>query len=65
MRDKPEWTPEKINAAMNAGQEHAVPLKEHLPVHIAYFTAWVNPDGSLTYTDDPYGLDAKQKALTF
>jgi murein L,D-transpeptidase YcbB/YkuD len=65
MRDKPEWTAEKINAAMNAGQEHAVPLKEHLPVHIAYFTAWVNPDGSLTYTDDPYGLDAKQKSLTF
>ena len=62
MRDRPEWTAEKINAAMNAGQEHAVPLKEHLPVHIAYFTAWVNPDGSLTYTDDPYGLDAKQKA---
>jgi len=23
-------------------------LKEHLPVHIAYFTAWVNPDGLLT-----------------
>jgi murein L,D-transpeptidase YcbB/YkuD len=46
---------------MNAGQEHAVPLKEHLPVHIGYFTAWVNSDGSVTYTDDPYGLDEVQK----
>jgi len=60
LRDNPEWTAEKITAAMNAGQEHAVPLKQHLPVHIGYFTAWVNPDGSLTYTDDPYNLDASQ-----
>jgi L,D-transpeptidase YcbB len=62
LRDKPEWTEEKISAAMNAGHEQAVPLREHLPVHIAYFTAWVNPDGSLTYTDDPYKLDEKQAA---
>lgn len=61
LRDNPEWTSEKISAAMNAGQEHAVPLKEHLPVHIGYFTAWVNPDGSVTYTDDPYHLDEVQK----
>jgi murein L,D-transpeptidase YcbB/YkuD len=61
LRDNPEWTMEKITAAMNAGEEHAVPLKEHLPVHIGYFTAWVNPDGSVTYTDDPYGLDEGQK----
>jgi murein L,D-transpeptidase YcbB/YkuD len=60
LRDKPQWTSEKITTAMNAGQEHAVALKQHLPVHIAYFTAWVNPDGSVTYTDDPYELDVKQ-----
>jgi murein L,D-transpeptidase YcbB/YkuD len=45
---------------MNAGQEHAVALKERLPVHIGYFTAWVNPDGSVAYTDDPYNLDESQ-----
>jgi murein L,D-transpeptidase YcbB/YkuD len=60
LRDNAEWTSEKIDAAMNAGQEHAVPLKEHLPVHIGYFTAWVSPDGSVTYTDDPYNLDENQ-----
>jgi murein L,D-transpeptidase YcbB/YkuD len=63
LRDNPEWTTEKIGAAMNAGEEHAVPLKEHLPVHIGYFTAWVNPDGSVTYTDDPYHLDENQRRL--
>jgi murein L,D-transpeptidase YcbB/YkuD len=62
LRDQPQWTIEKISAAMNAGQEQAVRLKQHLPVHIVYFTAWVNPDGSVKYTDDPYGLDARQVA---
>jgi L,D-transpeptidase YcbB len=61
LRDNPEWTMEKISAAMNAGHERAVPLKEHLPVHIGYFTAWVNPDGSVMYTDDPYQLDERQQ----
>jgi murein L,D-transpeptidase YcbB/YkuD len=59
LRDNPGWTTETITVAMNVGREHAVPLKEHLPVHIGYFTVWVNPDGSVTYTDDPYGLDEK------
>jgi murein L,D-transpeptidase YcbB/YkuD len=63
LRDRPEWTPEKISTAMNAGHEQGVPLKEHLPVHIAYFTAWVNPDGTVTYTDDPYKLDERQAHL--
>jgi murein L,D-transpeptidase YcbB/YkuD len=63
LRDKPDWTTEKITAAMNAGKEQAFPLKEHLPVHIGYFTAWVNPDGSATYTDDPYGLDEQQTRI--
>jgi murein L,D-transpeptidase YcbB/YkuD len=64
LQDRPEWTPEKISAAMNAGHEQGVPLKPHVPVHIGYFTAWVNPDGSVTWLEDPYGLDAKQNAQT-
>jgi len=55
--DQPEWTGERISVAMNARQERAVALKEKLPVHIGYWTAWVQPDGSVTYTDDPYGID--------
>jgi murein L,D-transpeptidase YcbB/YkuD len=63
MRDRPEWTAERIGDAMNGEREQAVPLKEHLPVHIGYWTAWVNGDGSVTYTDDPYKLDEKQAAI--
>jgi len=63
LRDKTNWTEERIVAAMNAQQEQSVTLKEPLPVHIGYWTAWVGEDGSVTFADDPYGLDRKQQAL--
>jgi murein L,D-transpeptidase YcbB/YkuD len=62
--DRPEWTSQRIRAAMGANREQTVTLKTHLPVHIGYWTAWVEPDGkTVTYTDDPYGIDAKHAAV--
>ena len=64
MRDRPEWTPERIATAMHANEEQTVKLKSPIPVHIGYWTAWVEPDGkTVTYTDDPYGIDARQLQL--
>lgn len=64
MRDRPEWTPERIDAAMHKDEQQTVTLKEHIPVHIGYWTAWVEPDGkTVTYTGDPYGFDAAQARL--
>jgi murein L,D-transpeptidase YcbB/YkuD len=57
LRDQPEWTAARITNAMNARREQAVTLKEKLPVHIGYWTAWVEPDGHVTFTGDPYGID--------
>jgi murein L,D-transpeptidase YcbB/YkuD len=63
MRDRPEWTPERIATAMHAKHEQIVKLKDPIPVHIGYWTAWIEPDGkTVTYTDDPYGIDARQLA---
>ena len=62
--DRPEWTEPRIEAAMSANNEQTVTLKERLPVHIGYWTAWVEPDGkTVTYTDDPYGIDPKHLAI--
>jgi murein L,D-transpeptidase YcbB/YkuD len=64
LRGRPEWTPERIDAAMHAETAETVTLKQKLPVHIGYWTAWVEPDGkTVTYTDDPYGIDAAQARL--
>ena len=36
-------------------------LKNSVPVHIVYLTAWVNSDGLLYYCDDIYHYDKKQR----
>jgi murein L,D-transpeptidase YcbB/YkuD len=52
-----EWPEEKIFAAMQSGVEKYVKLKEKIPVHIAYFTAWVDENGGLHFQPDVYGYD--------
>jgi murein L,D-transpeptidase YcbB/YkuD len=60
LHDKAQWTPERIRTAMVGEREQAVRLRKPIPVHIGYWTAWVAADGSVTYFDDPYGLDRRQ-----
>ena len=58
--DQPDWTAARIRAAMAEPREQTARLKRPLPVHIGYWTAWVEPDGkTVTYTDDPYGIDER------
>jgi murein L,D-transpeptidase YcbB/YkuD len=52
-----KWTPEKINEAMNSGDEQFVKLKDPVPVFITYYTAWVDDNGVLNFRDDIYGHD--------
>ena len=58
LRHQPEWTPERINEAMNAGTEKYVKLKDPVPVIITYYTAWVE-DGQLNFREDVYDHDKK------
>jgi murein L,D-transpeptidase YcbB/YkuD len=57
LRDQPEWTPEKIEEAMDSGQEKYVKLKSPVPVIITYYTAWVDDNGQLNFRDDIYSHD--------
>ena len=61
LRDQREWTDEKITAAMQAGVERAVPLKQPLPIYLVYFTAW-EEDGVLKTVPDVYGIDRRHIA---
>lgn len=65
LRKDSSWTEQKIDAAMNAGKEKYVTLKNKLPVYIGYFTAWVDSQGRLNFRDDVYGHDAKLAKLLF
>ncbi len=59
LRDQPQWTPDKIDEAMHAGQEQTVKLKEPIPVYLGYWTARVTPDGLMQFRKDVYGIDAR------
>jgi murein L,D-transpeptidase YcbB/YkuD len=60
LRDQSQWTPEAIHAAMRAGQERHVKLSQPIPVHIVYFTTWVDANGGVHFQPDVYGYDMKQ-----
>ncbi|MGZ5285895.1 MAG: L,D-transpeptidase family protein [Flavisolibacter sp.] len=59
LKDHSEWTPEKVYAAMNAGTEKFVKLKDPIPVVITYYTSWVDERGQLNFRDDVYDHDRK------
>jgi murein L,D-transpeptidase YcbB/YkuD len=63
MKGQPEWTREKIEAAMHAGSERHVKLPKPIPVYLVYQTAWVDDDGQLRFLDDLYGHDEAQRLL--
>ncbi|MEP6950847.1 MAG: L,D-transpeptidase family protein [Ginsengibacter sp.] len=58
LKDDPTWTTEKINKAMNKGNEEYVAVKNPIPVFITYYTAWVDDSGKLNFRNDIYGHDA-------
>jgi murein L,D-transpeptidase YcbB/YkuD len=39
--------------------ENTIPLKDPVPVHLVYFTAWPSPKGKMTYRRDVYGRDGR------
>jgi hypothetical protein len=64
LRDSPEWTRERIDAAMQGTRPTQVNLKEKLTVFLLYDTAYVDSKGVVSFADDYYGHDAQlEKAL--
>jgi murein L,D-transpeptidase YcbB/YkuD len=64
LRDKPEWSLDKINATMNGDQTVEVHLDKPIPVLILYTSAVVEPDGMVHFFGDIYGQDSNlDKAL--
>jgi murein L,D-transpeptidase YcbB/YkuD len=65
LRNQPEWTPEKISAALNSGEQKFVKLKDPVPVFITYYTAWVNENNVLNFREDIYQHDQQLVAKMF
>ncbi len=59
LQDKPEWTPEHIQDAMNGAETLQVTLDKPIPVLIVYATAVVLGSGEVRFFDDIYKQDAR------
>lgn len=59
LRDQPEWTSERIAAAMAAGKTSTARLTQPIPVVLFYTTAIVDAAGHVLFQPDIYGYDRK------
>ena len=57
----PDWTSERLRKLIGKG-ERTIRLPEKLPVHLAYFTAYVDDGGTYRTLPDVYGYDNRMKA---
>jgi murein L,D-transpeptidase YcbB/YkuD len=53
------WTRERLERALDRGRERWVPLPAPVPVHIGYWTAWVDERGVAHFGPDVYEWDAR------
>jgi len=59
LADQPTWTRERIDEVIDAGVERTVRLTTGVPVHLLYWTAWADEDGTMEFRSDIYGRDGK------
>jgi len=57
LQGDPNWTRERILAAIDKNVEQTVPLPESIPIHLLYWTAWVDEDRVVHFRNDIYGRD--------
>ncbi|MFH1878527.1 MAG: L,D-transpeptidase family protein, partial [Candidatus Omnitrophota bacterium] len=53
------WSGKEIKEALNPGAGKTVKLKNPVPVHILYWTAWADDTGTINFREDIYGRDLK------
>jgi L,D-transpeptidase YcbB len=58
------WSEQQVANLLDGGTRE-VPLTTRIPVHMTYFTAMVDRQGSLQTFGDLYGLDARMGAILF
>lgn len=57
--------PDKIDSIAASDQTTDVKLRRPIPIHLTYFTLWVEPDGKLSDLEDIYSRDKSMELLLF
>ena len=59
------WDRARVDKEIDSGKSQPTTLKQKIPVHLTYFTAWPDSSGKISYFNDVYERDATmEKALT-
>ncbi len=58
----PPWNREKIARAIEENNEQTVKLSRPVPVHLLYWTAWTDEEGTIHFRQDIYGRDKRLEA---
>jgi murein L,D-transpeptidase YcbB/YkuD len=59
LKDDPKWTYQSILRAVDSEQNRIVRLKKAVPVHLLYWTAWVDQKGVVNFRKDIYKRDPR------
>jgi len=51
------WNQDRVKDTLGSGKRKTVVLKEPIPVHLVYFTAWIDEAGKVNFREDVYGRD--------
>jgi len=57
LRSNDGWTEERVESAMKASRERAVVLNRKVPVHLLYWTAWMEGGEAIHFRRDVYERD--------
>jgi murein L,D-transpeptidase YcbB/YkuD len=57
LSDQPKWSRETVLAAIDSGIRQSVGLSRKIPVHLLYWTAWVDNNGAVHFRKDIYKRD--------
>jgi Uncharacterized protein conserved in bacteria len=58
LRQDPRWNRDALLSALDEVANRSVPLPEPIPIHLLYWTAWADKDGTIQFRRDIYGHDA-------
>ena len=58
LRHDPRWNRDALMDALDDAVDRTVPLPEPMPIHLLYWTAWADRDGTIQFRRDIHGRDA-------
>ena len=57
LQNDPQWPDQKITGTIESGVTTVVRIKDPIPVHLLYWTAWVTETGTVHFGNDIYDRD--------